>query len=86
VGRALSLILVACALGAASASSAVVLPGFRSPSGNIKCLYVPGRPAFLWCSIGRADYARKLTAYCARPSIGVDWAGFTLGAARRGAV
>ena len=74
------------ALVAVPASSATVLPGFRSPSGNIRCLAAPGPPAYLWCSIGKADYAKKLTAYCAQPRIGVDWAGFTLGARSKGSV
>ena len=34
----------------------------------------------LLCTIAHADYAKKLVAYCASPPIGVDWAGFTLGA------
>jgi hypothetical protein len=68
------------------ASSSVVLPGFKSPSGNIKCLYLPGPPAFVWCSIGKANYSKKLTAYCAQPRIGVDWAGFTLGTKGKGGV
>ena len=88
--RLSSLIVLACLLGAVASSSlaasASVLAGFRSPSGNIKCLYQPGPPVFLWCSIARADYARKLTAYCARPKIGVDWAGFTLGTRSKGSV
>lgn len=89
VRRVLSLALVVCALGAAPSSlagSAMVLPGIRSPSGNIKCLYQPGPPAFLWCSIAKADYAKKLAAYCAQPRIGVDWAGFTLGTKGKGSV
>ena len=80
-----SLALLASA-GAASAGAATTLPGFKSPSGNIKCLYLPGPPAVVWCSIGKANYARKLTAYCAQPRIGVDWAGFTLGTKARGGV
>src|SRR5262249_7366683 len=71
---------------ASLAGSSVVLPGFRSPSGNITCLYNSSPPAFLWCSIGQASYARKLTAYCAQPRIGVDWAGFTLGKKSKGSV
>jgi uncharacterized protein DUF6636 len=47
---------------------------------------VPGPPAFLSCSIARANYAKRLIAYCARPQIGVDWAGFTLGKRTRGSV
>src|SRR5690348_16709297 len=84
--RLVSLSLVVCALGLAAASPSAILPGFRSPSGNIKCLYVPGPPAFLYCSIGKANYAKRLIAYCARPQIGVDWAGFTLGKRTRGSV
>jgi hypothetical protein len=89
VGRLLALTVVVCALGAAPASlagPATVLPGFRSPSGNIKCLYLPGSPAFVYCSIAKAGYARKLVAYCAQPKIGVDWAGFTLGPKGKGSV
>jgi len=89
VGRFFSAALVVGAVGAilaSAAGSATVLPGIRSPSGNIRCLYQPGPPAFLWCSIGKADYAKKLTAYCAQPKIGVDWAGFTLGTRGKGSV
>jgi hypothetical protein len=83
------MLLVLCVLGLASSSlagSASRLPGFRSPSGNIKCLFVPGPPAFMLCKIAQADYGRKLVAYCGSPQIGVDWAGFTLGVTRKGSV
>jgi hypothetical protein len=40
----------------------------------------------MWCSIAKADYTKKLVAYCAQPKIGVDWAGFTLGPATKGSV
>lgn len=89
VRRSLLTLFVLCVLAAAPASLAgpsSVLPGFESPSGNIKCLYNPGPPALLWCSVGTASYTKKLTAYCARPSIGVDWAGFTLGKKSKGSV
>jgi len=87
VARSLAVVaLLALSSTASLASSSVVLPGFRSPSGNIKCLYVPGPPAFLWCSIGHASYSKKLTAYCAQPKIGVDWAGFSLGTKTKGSV
>ena len=89
--RLVPFLLALWALAVASSSlagSAAVLPGFRSPSGNIKCVYVPGSgfPAFLYCGIGRASYAKKLIAYCAQPRIGIDWAGFALGPRRKGAV
>jgi hypothetical protein len=90
VRRPLSVTLIACALGLAPASGLAmpssVLPGFRSPSGNIKCLYQPVAPAFLYCTIGAANYANKLVAYCAAAPRGVDWAGFTLGKKSKGSV
>jgi Family of unknown function (DUF6636) len=80
----LALSLVALAPPAAAAKTP--LPGFHSPTGNIRCFYVPGRPAVLRCQIRRAAYAKRLTAHCASPPIGVDWGGFELTANRRGAV
>ena len=73
---------------ASPAGAKTPLPGFRSPSGNIKCLVVPGaRTATLRCEIGRADYARTLQQRCLGPSGGgVDWHGFELGAGRKGAI
>jgi Family of unknown function (DUF6636) len=89
VRRLLSLTVIACTLGLAPAgslaTSSSILPGFRSPSGNIKCLYQPVAPAFLYCTIGTASYAKRLIAYCAAPR-GVDWAGFTLGKKSKGSV
>src|SRR5437763_17062045 len=87
--RSLTLITVVAMLGVAPpvASGAVRLPGFRSPSRNIKCLYVPGPPATLLCSIARADYAAQLQARCMAPNgAGVDWHGFTLGPSRKGEI
>lgn len=63
-----------------------MLPGFRSPSGNIKCLYIPNAPVFVYCTIAKANYAKSLTAYCAQPRFGVDWAGFALGRRTKGSV
>jgi hypothetical protein len=86
--RVAGLLLVAVALIAPAGASAkkTPLPGFHSPSGNIKCFYVPGRPAILRCQIGEAAYAKRLTSYCGSPPIGVDWAGFELTPTRKGAV
>jgi len=76
-------------------AAATVLPGFRSPSGNIRCLFVPGvrplgggpAPTDLRCDIARASYAKTLQARCMRPDgSGVDWHGFELGTGRKGAV
>jgi hypothetical protein len=70
----------------AQASSVTRLPGFRSPSKNIRCLFMPGPPSWMLCQIAHADYAKKLEAYCAAPPIGVDWGGFSLGARTKGSV
>ena len=91
------LVLGAAALASASvAGSATSLPGFRSPSGNISCLFIPstpldsgsGRtPAIMLCKLAHADYAKTLQARCMGPTgAGVDWHGFLLPAARKGAV
>ena len=70
--------------------AAVPLPGFRSPTGNLHCLYVPGaheaRDANLFCGPTRADYATNLQAHCIAPPTGLDWHGFQLGATQKGAV
>jgi hypothetical protein len=59
------------------------LPGFRSPTGNIRC-FVGNR---LYCSIGSAAYAKQLQDRCLRPDgSGVDWHGFALSANRRATV
>jgi hypothetical protein len=73
--------LLLCVLAAlvvtATASAATVLPGIRSPSGNIRCYL--GSSATLHCSIGQASFARRLQARCLRPDgSGVDWHGFEL--------
>ena len=77
-------LLAVCVPSAAAAATR--LPGFHSPSGNIKCLYLPNEPMLL-CHIGQASYAKTLQALCIGPSgTGVDWHGFTLGATKAGQV
>ncbi len=68
-----------------------LLPGFHSPSGNIRCFAVPvgGTTAAstLRCEIKKASYATGLQARCMRPDgSGVDWHGFELGSTGKGAV
>jgi len=68
-----------------------LLPGFHSPSGNIRCFAVPvgGTTAAstLRCEIRKASYASALQARCIRPDgSGVDWHGFELGSTGKGAV
>jgi hypothetical protein len=64
------------ALGAASAAL-TPLPGIRTPSGNISCFYVPGRPSTLLCDIKQATYLKQVQNQCVARS-GLDWHGFTL--------
>jgi hypothetical protein len=85
LGTVVLLLVTLVAAGAANAKK-TPLPGFHSPSGNIKCFYVPGQTSVLRCKIGRAAYSKRLTAYCGSPPIGVDWAGFELTPVRKGAV
>jgi hypothetical protein len=94
VMKAPLIVLAAVAIVAAAFSSTASaagqpdrLPGFRSPTGNIRCLYVPGRPSLFLCSLARANYAKQLQARCLGPSrSGVDWHGFSLGPTTRGKV
>ncbi len=51
-----------------------ILPGFRSPSGNIQCFVVRS----LYCSIDKANYRARFEASC-----DLDWHGFQLNAANR---
>src|SRR5256885_3288513 len=91
-------LLLACGLiagafaGAASSAAAAPkpIPGVRSPSGNIRCLFVPpprgsSIPSLL-CSITHASYAAELQHQCSAMPAGVDWHGFELSPTRKGAV
>src|SRR3954465_3492384 len=86
---------VAALAAAASAVSATRLPGFPPPAATISCLFVPsapaavgGRtPATLLCRIAHADYGTRLQDRCMGPTgAGVDWHGFELVGAGKGAV
>jgi hypothetical protein len=82
-GRVLLLALSAALAVAGVAGAVTKLPGFRSPSGNISCLLIPGPPRNVQCQIAHADYAKKLQARCMGPAgNGVDWHGFTLTATK----
>ena len=78
--------MVSLAAVLAAPAAAATLPGIRSPSGNITCLYVTDKPQFLTCQIARADYEPKLRHYCGSAPYYVDWAGFSLSAAGKGVV
>jgi hypothetical protein len=82
----IAVVLAALALASPAAAAKTPLPGLRTPSGNISCFSIPGRAPSLHCSIKQASYSAKLVAYCGQASIGVDWAGFSLGPTHRGSV
>jgi hypothetical protein len=78
---ALSL-LASLAFVAAASAAPTPIPGIRSPSGNIKCLYIPrfgatGRPELL-CQVAHAAYGARLQKSCSRGKAGLDWHGFEL--------
>jgi hypothetical protein len=87
-------VAVALAAGVAAqpgpAASPKPIPGIRSPSGNIQCLFVPparGTSApNLLCTIGHAVYTGALQRHCISRPIGLDWHGFELPSTKRGAV
>jgi hypothetical protein len=58
------------------------LPGLVSPSGNIRCFYVPAKPAHLLCDVHRAAYASREQSACMARA-GLDWHGWEVYATRR---
>jgi hypothetical protein len=81
----LLLVLALCSGVAAAAR----LPGVRTPSKNISCLYVPQRPTThgnLLCNIKQAVYTKALQSRCIAPPTGLDWHGFTLSDTKRGEI
>jgi hypothetical protein len=86
VARALALVALVALVLTGGALAKTTLPGFRSPSGNIRCFRNAEPPRVLHCSVGQAAYAKRLTAYCGAPPIGVDWGGFELGPTRKAAI
>src|SRR3954454_6420184 len=68
--------------GLAALAVQAPLPGVVSPSGNIRCFYVPAGPAHLLCDVRRAAYlAREQNRCMARA--GLDWHGWEIYATRR---
>ena len=88
--RAAMVLALATAVTAAPAAGKTPLPGFRSPTGNIRCFLLSVPTGNLLCSIQRADYSKTLQDRCLNPhgqkGAGVDWHGFLLPAAKRGEV
>jgi Family of unknown function (DUF6636) len=82
------LALVTCLplLAAAPAAAAKTpIPGVRTPSRNIECLYVPGPLPSLHCDIHSSSYAAKLQNRCIKRA-SLDWHGLELGRKTKGAV
>jgi surface antigen len=76
-------IVLAAVLASTSAAGGTVLPGFRSPTGNVKCFVATS----LYCSIEHSAYGARLQARCMRPDgSGVDWHGFQLRPGAKGKV
>jgi hypothetical protein len=72
-------VLLIGALGVAPAAFArpSPLPGVVTPSGNIRCFYVPAKPAHLLCDIRRAAYTKREQSDCMARA-GLDWHGFAV--------
>jgi len=74
------LISAVVALALSASAAARVLPGFNSPTGNIKCYYNPngltsrGYSQVVRCGLDHADYGMQLQRRCEAG----DWHGFTL--------
>ena len=81
---AVAMVITAVAVSSSAAGSpgARIVPGFRSPSGNISCYYNPKAPArrgtrpLLTCGLRHADYAMQLQRRC----LAGDWHGWELDA------
>ena len=70
-------VVVTAVAASSAAAGRTVLPGFRTPSGNIRCFVVDK----LYCSIQHSAYGARLQARC-----DLDWHGFELGPAAKGTV
>src|SRR3954468_12669327 len=67
--------------GLAALAVQAPLPGVVTPSGNIRCFYVPAKPAHLLCDIRSAAYAKRAQSDCMARA-GLDWHGFEVYATR----
>jgi hypothetical protein len=77
-----ALVLALLAPAAPAAAALTPLPGVVTPSANIRCFYVPAKPAHLLCDIRRAAYTRAAQSDCIART-GLDWHGFEVYATRR---
>jgi hypothetical protein len=78
----LSFLVAGAALaGATVASAKTPIPGIVTPSGNIRCLYVP-TPGHLLCSVKHASYSQREQNDCMARA-GLDWHGWELWPTRK---
>ena len=87
---AFCVVVVALATVPPATAAPKPIPGIRSPSGAIKCLYIPrfgatGRPELL-CTVTRSSYGARLQKSCSRGKAGLDWHGFELPTAGKATV
>jgi len=86
----LAAMLFAALSSSSLAASTIKLPGIRSPSRNITCLFVPGSGGSrsrLLCAIAHSSYAATLQKRCMGPTgAGVDWHGFDLTPLAKGTI
>jgi hypothetical protein len=75
-GLLLALTLFVLSVGSAQATRSP-LPGVMTPTGNVRCFYVPAAPAHLLCSIREAAYSQREQDSCMARS-GLDWHGWTV--------
>ena len=87
ISTAVAVAIAAVAMSSSALGSPAVrnVPGFRSPSGNIRCYFDPkayapgGTRPLLTCGLRHADYAMQLQRRC----LAGDWHGFGLRATAR---
>lgn len=83
--RLLAALAVALATASTAAGAKTPIPGIRTPSLNIRCLYVPGTPPTLRCDVHSSTYGTRLQNRCIKVET-VDWHGFELSRTGKGKV
>ena len=90
VATAVAAVTAAVLAPASLTAVAKPIPGIRSPSGNIRCLFVPAARGTsspnLLCNIDRASYTASLQHRCITNQARLDWHGFELSATQKGSV
>ena len=74
---------LSCLVLAGPQAARTPIPGVKTPTGNIRCLYVPGPPGHLLCDIFKASYSQREQNGCMARA-GLDWHGWELAATKPG--